>query len=74
MLIIHPLPGQEAMNTRFLLGEGVAIKAETPQDVVVLLEELLYNTDKLAVMSHKARALSKPDSATQIAKLILELA
>lgn len=73
MLIVHPLPGQEAMNTKFLLAEGVAIRGETPQDVVVLLEELLYNTDKLAVMREKARALARPDSSARIAKLILEL-
>lgn len=74
MVIMHPLPGQEAMNTRFLLAEGVAVKEETPQDAVILLEELLYNTDKLAVMSAKAKALARPDSSARIAKLTLELA
>jgi processive 1,2-diacylglycerol beta-glucosyltransferase len=74
MLIISPLPGQEAMNTKFLLREGVAVKAEDPQDVVVLLEELLYNKNKLKAMSNKALSLSKPDSAFSIAKLVLELA
>ena len=73
MLIINPLPGQEAMNTKFLLREGVAVKAQTPQDVAVLLEELLYNKDKLKVMREKALSLSRPDSATRTARLILEL-
>jgi processive 1,2-diacylglycerol beta-glucosyltransferase len=74
MLIVHPLPGQEAMNTRFLLKEGVAVKAEEPEDTVVILEELLYNKDKLRIMSEKAKGLSKPDSSLDIAKLVLELA
>lgn len=74
MLIINPLPGQEAMNTRFLLDEGVAVKAESPQDVLVLLGELLYNRSKLKSMGSKARSLSKPDSSIKIAKLALELA
>jgi processive 1,2-diacylglycerol beta-glucosyltransferase len=73
MLIINPLPGQEAMNTRFLLREGVAVKAESSEDAVVLLEELLYNKDKLRTMSLKARSLAKPDSAVRIAHLVLEL-
>ena len=73
MLIISPLPGQEAMNTTFLLKEGVAVKAQNPQDIVILLEELLYNKNKLKAMSDKALSLSKPDSAVNIAKLILEL-
>ena len=74
MLIINPLPGQEAMNTKFLLNEGVAVKAENPGDVVIILEELLYNKTKLNQMSFKAKSISKPDSAVKIAKLVLEIA
>lgn len=74
MLIINPLPGQEAMNTKFLLKEGVAVKAEKSEDVIILLEELLYNKTKLRQMSDKAKSLSKPESAERIAKLALELA
>jgi processive 1,2-diacylglycerol beta-glucosyltransferase len=73
MLILHPLPGQEAMNTRFLLEEGVAVKAESPEDVIVVLEELLYNKSKLKTMSRKASALSRPDSAMNIARLAMVL-
>lgn len=73
MLIINPLPGQEAMNTKILLKEGVAVKAENPADVVIVLEELLYNKAKLGQMSERARALAKPDSAVSIAKLMLEI-
>jgi processive 1,2-diacylglycerol beta-glucosyltransferase len=73
MLIVNPLPGQEAMNTRYLLNEGVAVKSENPQDTVILLEELLYNRSKAKIMREKARVLSKPDSAVNIAKLVLEL-
>lgn len=74
MLIVHPLPGQEAMNTRFLLNEGVAVKAESPEDVTVILGELLYNKNKLADMKHKALLLSKPSSSIDIARMILEMA
>lgn len=72
MLIVNPLPGQEAMNTKFLLNEGVAIKAESPEDVSILLEELLDNKSKLKVMSDKARLLARPDSSVRIAKSVLE--
>jgi processive 1,2-diacylglycerol beta-glucosyltransferase len=73
MLIVHPLPGQEAMNTRFLLNEGVAVKAECPDDAAVVLEELLYNQDKLADMRRKALALARPSSSVDIARMVLEL-
>lgn len=74
MLIVNPLPGQEAMNTKFLLNEGVAVKAQNPADVVIVLEELLYNKNKLKIMSDKAKSISKPDSAGTIARLMLEIA
>jgi processive 1,2-diacylglycerol beta-glucosyltransferase len=74
MLIVNPLPGQEAMNTKFLLNEGVAVKAQNPADVVIILEELLYNKNKLKIMSDKAKSLSKSDSASAIAALMLEIA
>ena len=74
MLIVNPLPGQEAMNTKFLLKEGVAVKAESPEDVLILLEELFENKNKLKAMSDKARSLAKPDSSVKIAKMILEMA
>ena len=73
MLIVNPLPGQEAINTKFLLKEGAAVKAQSPQDAVILLKELLYNRNKLKIMSAKARALSRPDSSSNIARVILEL-
>ena len=71
MLIVNPLPGQEAMNTKFLLQEGVAVKAENPDDVMVLLNELFENKNKLKAMSDRARLLAKPDSSLDVAKLIL---
>lgn len=72
MLIVTPLPGQEAMNTRYLLKEGVAVKAENPEDAVILLKELLYNKDKLRIMSEKSLKISRPDSSIRIANLVLE--
>ncbi len=74
MLIVNPLPGQEAMNTKFLLNEGVAVRGQNSADVVIVLEELLYNKNKLKIMSDKAKSLSKPDSAVSIARLMLEIA
>jgi len=73
LVILNPLPGQEAMNTKYLLKEGVAVKAEGPDDTVVLLEELLYNTPKLTLMRERAARLSRPSSSMDIARLVIEL-
>ncbi|MDD5496208.1 MAG: glycosyltransferase [Candidatus Omnitrophica bacterium] len=73
MLIVNPLPGQESMNTKFLLREEVALKCENPHDAVIVLEELLCHPNKLRRMGLKAKGLSKPESAVNIAKLISEI-
>lgn len=74
MLIVNPLPGQEAMNTRFLLQEGVALKAESPCDTLAMLRGLLNDENELRRMSEKAVSLSRPDSAIDTARMILEIA
>jgi processive 1,2-diacylglycerol beta-glucosyltransferase len=73
MLIVNSLPGQEMMNTRFLLSEGVAVRAESPDEVETILSELIYNKNKLKAMSEKAHSLARPDSSAKIASSVLEL-
>ena len=73
MIIVHPIPGQEAKNTEFLLQQGVAVKAEDAEDVVVLTQELLLNNIKLSEMKKRASELKKPNSAMDTAKLILNI-
>ena len=74
MVIIRPIPGQEAKNTEYLLKEGVAIKADSPRDAGILTEALLNQPAKLEQMRQNARRIAKPNSAIEIAKLILECA
>ncbi len=74
MLIVNPLPGQEAMNTKFLLKEGIALKAEDDRSLAELIDWLLNNTGKLKQISQKVRFYAKPDAAVKTAELILNLA
>jgi len=71
LLIIKPIPGQEQMNADYLVKNNVAIKMEQPQDAAVLVEELLYNYEKLEELRMRIRAFSKPYSAQNIASFIL---
>lgn len=71
MIIVHPIPGQEAKNTEFLLQQGVALKAEDNEDIQAFVKELLLNTTKLAEMRRRANELKKPNAAMDIAKLVL---
>lgn len=71
ILIVHPLPGQEAMNTARLLSMEVALKAEDYRDVIVLIKALLSLPAKLSQMREKIKKHAKPDSAIRAAELIL---
>ncbi len=71
MVIVHPIPGQEANNTQFLLKNQVAVRAQHVEDVVALIGSLLERPMKLQQMRRAAMALGKPDAALRTARLML---
>ena len=73
MIIVHPIPGQEAKNTEFLLQQGVAVRAEDNEDIATLVKELLLNATKLNEMRIRASELKKPNAAMDIARLVLSM-
>jgi processive 1,2-diacylglycerol beta-glucosyltransferase len=73
MIIIRPIPGQEAKNAEFLLEENVALKARDEIEVAILLKELLSNPLKLEQMRRQTLLHGRPNSAFDIANLILGL-
>ncbi len=72
IIIINPIPGQEAKNAEYLLKERVAVKADSISDAGILTEALLGQRSKLEQMRQNAKRIAKPDSAVDIARLILE--
>ncbi|MDD5310667.1 MAG: glycosyltransferase [Candidatus Omnitrophica bacterium] len=74
IIILNPIPGQEAKNTEYLTSEGAAVKADSAADAALLTEMLLVNKSKLEHMRGNARRIAKPRSSTDIARLILECA
>lgn len=73
ILIVHPLPGQEKLNTDFLLKNGVALKVESVGQLHCLVEDLLSDNARLENLSKRASAFARPDSALQSAQLILNM-
>jgi len=71
LMILHPIPGQEANNTQYLLRQDAAVKVDTVEQLDRKLNELLRNRDALENMRRCAKAVSFPDSSFDIAKLIL---
>jgi processive 1,2-diacylglycerol beta-glucosyltransferase len=65
LLILNPIPGQEAANSDFLLERGAAAKINRIEDLPYRIEQLL-GTKKLAVMARAAKALGRPQAAQHI--------
>lgn len=74
MIIIHPLPGQEAVNTRFLLKQGMALKVDNEEEMATVIDWLLGNPVKIGQISENIRRHARPDAAVKIAQLLLDLA
>ena len=72
MIIVKPLPGQEANNTTYLTERGAAIKVEHPRKINVIIEDLLKNPHKLTHLASCAKYISKPNASMDIAKLLLK--
>jgi processive 1,2-diacylglycerol beta-glucosyltransferase len=73
MIIINPIPGQEAKNSDFLLRHGVAVQAEDANDVMLYVDDFFRNPEKLRKMRAAAVHLGRPRAAAQAAEAILQL-
>jgi processive 1,2-diacylglycerol beta-glucosyltransferase len=73
MVIISPLPGQEARNTDFLLEKGIAIYVHDIKDLAEEVEILLRSPERIRSMAHAARENGKPYAADHIARLVRDL-
>lgn len=72
IIIVRPIPGHESMNTDYLVRNKVAIKAERLQDLEIFITELLQNPSSLKNMQLKAKEFSRPDSALDVARMVLQ--
>jgi processive 1,2-diacylglycerol beta-glucosyltransferase len=73
MIIVNPLPGQEANNTEYLTQKGAAIKIDKPEEISLVIEDLFDHPAKLSALRESAAQISKPHSSVDIARLLLEL-
>jgi processive 1,2-diacylglycerol beta-glucosyltransferase len=70
MLILDPIPGQEAANSDFLLERGAAMKVNRVEDLPFRLDQLL-GSRKLKEMARAARRLGHPDAAKRVCREVL---
>lgn len=74
LVIINPIPGQEAYNARYLLSQGAAVQASGPETVRQTVRDLLDNPDRLETLRQRCGQLARPAAALDIAKLLCDLA
>jgi len=73
LLVIHPIPGQEAANSDFLLERGAAVKVNRVEDLPFRLRALL-SPARLRSLSRAARRLGRPGAAKAVCREVLERA
>lgn len=73
MIIVKPIPGQEANNTAFLLEQQAAIRTDDADNINLVFDDLLSSPDKIRKLSESAARISKPNASLDIAKLLLSI-
>jgi processive 1,2-diacylglycerol beta-glucosyltransferase len=73
MILTHPIPGPEERHVRYLSQNGVALHAETLDDIPRLTSRLLSSPDDLNEIRRRAREWSRPDAAHAIAQVAVAL-
>ena len=74
LVIVNPIPGQEAYNARYLLAQGAAVQAGSAWTVRQTVRDLLDNPDRLAALRGRIAQLARPSAAMDITRLLFELA
>lgn len=72
MLIIEPIPGQEASNTVYLTQKGAALKVDKLKDINLIVEQLLTQPEELTKLAVSAGSISNPNASLDIAELLLK--
>ncbi len=70
-VIVNPIPGQEERNSDHLLEEGVAIRSNELSTLAYKLNQLLGSPDRVRSMQANAARLAHPNSAQEIASILL---
>jgi processive 1,2-diacylglycerol beta-glucosyltransferase len=73
MILTHPIPGPEERHVRYLKQRGVALEAETWNDIPRLASRLLSSPEELGEIRRRSHEWSRPDAAHAIAQVAVAL-
>ncbi|MGD9895464.1 MAG: glycosyltransferase [Candidatus Methylacidiphilaceae bacterium] len=72
MVIVAPIPGQEELNSDYLLEQRVAIKCHEFTTLAFKIDSLLSDLPRLQAMRRAALDSARPDAAQVIVRRLLE--
>lgn len=70
ILVINPIPGQEAANSDFLLEQGAGVKVNRVDDLPARVHKLL-GSQKLRDMTRAARKVGRADAASAVCREVM---
>jgi len=73
MVIVNPIPGQEARNSDFLLESGAAIKVNNIGTLPYKIGSLLADPSRLAQLKANVTRIAKPRAAYDVVQRSLQL-
>ena len=73
VLIVNPIPGQERMNTDYLVREGAAVEIEEISGLADVARKVLSDTGLFEKMKANAKRMAKPCSSHSIAQIAVEM-
>jgi processive 1,2-diacylglycerol beta-glucosyltransferase len=71
LVMVQPVPGQESRNSDYLLENGAAVKANNLPQLVLKVDALLADADRLARLRANGARLARPNAAFDVAKQAL---
>lgn len=71
MVVLNPIPGQEAKNTEFLIKNKVAVQAQDARDVARRVGDLISNPTILRQMRQSMHNIARPTAAFDIARRVI---
>jgi len=70
-IVYDVLPGQEAGNLEFALGQGAVVHSAMPSELVRVVAELHADPGRRAALAAAGRRVARPNAAEQIAANVL---
>ncbi len=77
MVLTLPVPGMEEDHLKFLVQRGVGLTVARPEEIPILLSNLIDDPGQLEALSLRQREMARPDAAyavAQIARALLDKA